>query len=187
MNITYGRISTILQNDERQKTKGYKAFIDTCSGVVPFFERPQAKKLIQFLKLNPEAITNILAVDRLGRNLKDILNTVEYFKANNYNLSIDNLGINSNSPFFKMMISIIGTLSEHERETIKERVKQGVEIAKAKGMYKGRKVGTIDNRTKVLSKHSDIVLCLNQKMKISDIARVTNKTRATIYKVKKVV
>jgi DNA invertase Pin-like site-specific DNA recombinase len=187
MNITYGRISTVLQNDDRQKTKGYKAFIDTCSGVVPFFERPQAKKLIQFLKLNPEATTNILAVDRLGRNLKDILNTVEYFQANNYNLSIDNLGINSNSPFFKMMISIIGTLSEHERETIKERCAQGIAVAKSEGKYPGRQIGTKDNRTKVLSKHSDIVLCLNQKMKISDIARVTNKTRATIYKVKKVV
>ena len=186
MNITYGRISTSKQNEERQTTKGNKSFIDVCSGSISFFERPQAKSLIKFLKANPEAITNIIAVDRLGRNLEDILNTVEYFKANNYNLSIDNLGINSNSPFFKMMISIIGTLSEHERDIIKERVQQGVNIAHAKGLYKGRKKGTVDDREKILSKHSDIVLCLNRKMNVSDTSEVTGKTRATVYKVKKV-
>jgi len=186
MNITYGRISTSEQNEDRQTTKGYKSFIDTCSGVIPFFERPQAKKLIAFLKLNPEAITNIIAVDRLGRNTIDILQTVEYFKANNYNLRIDNLGMDNTSPFFEMMVSIIGTLATQEKKTIAERCKQGIEIAKTKGLYTGRKPGTKDNREKILSKHNDIVLCLNQKMKITDIANVTNKTRATIYKVKDV-
>ena len=38
----------------------------------------------------------------------------------------------------------------------------------------------------ILSKHNDIVLCLNEKMKITDIVKVTNKTRATIYKVKNI-
>jgi DNA invertase Pin-like site-specific DNA recombinase len=184
MNITYGRISTSEQNEDRQTTKGYKSFIDTCSGVIPFFERPQAKKLIAFLKLNPEATTNIIAVDRLGRNLNDIRNTIEYFKANNYTLKIETLGIDSNSPIFKMIVSLMGTLAEHEKEIIAERCKQGIEIAKTKGLYTGRKPGTKDNREKILSKHNDIVLCLNQKMKITDIANVTNKTRATIYKVK---
>lgn len=186
MNITYGRISTSEQNEDRQTTKGYKSFIDTCSGSISFFERPQAKKLIAFLKLNPEAITNIIAVDRLGRNTIDILQTVEYFKANNYNLRIDNLGMDNTSPFFEMMVSIIGTLATQEKKTIAERCKQGIEIAKTKGLYTGRKAGTKDNREKILSKHSDIVLCLNQKMKITDIANVTNKTRVTIYKVKNV-
>lgn len=186
MNIIYGRISTAEQNDERQKVKGYKSFIDVCSGTIPFFERPQAKELIKFLKSNPDAIVNIIAVDRLGRNTIDILQSVEYFKANNYNLKIENLGIDNSSPIFELMVSIIGTLATQEKKTIAERCKQGIEIAKSKGLYTGRKKGTIDDREKILSKHSDIVLCLNQKMKITDISNVTKKTRATIYKVKSV-
>ena len=185
MNVTYGRISTAEQNEERQKVKGYKSFIDTCSGSVPFFERPKAKELIKFLISNDEVIVNIISVDRLGRNTIDILQTVEYFKANNYNLKIENLGIDSNSPFFEMFVSIVGTLATQEKKTIAERCKQGIEIAKSKGLYTGRKKGTVDDREKILSKHSDIVLCLNQNMNVTDVSEVTGKTRATVYKVKK--
>ena len=186
-NVTYARISTSEQNSERQTVKGFKSFVDTCSGSIPFFERPKAKELIKFLKSNPGATVNILAVDRLGRNTIDILTTLEYFKANNFKLSIENIGMDSTSPFFTMMVSILGTLAEQERKTIAERCKQGIELAKAKGLYQGRKVGTNDSREKILTKHSDIVKMLNNKMKISDIAKITSKTRTTIYKVKELI
>lgn len=184
MNITYGRISTIEQNEERQTTKGYKSFMDTCSGAVPFMERPKAKELIKFLNSNPGATVNIIAVDRLGRNTIDILNTVEYFKANNFNLRIDNLGMDNTSPFFDMMVSIMGTLAQQEKKTIAERCKQGIEIAKSKGLYTGRKKGTSDNREKTLKKHADIVLCLQKNMNVNETAKLTKKTRVTVYKVK---
>lgn len=184
MNVTYARISTIEQNAERQIIKGQKSFIDSCSGSISFFERPQAKKLIAFLKSNPGTTVNICAVDRLGRNTIDILQTLEYFKANDFNLKVDNIGMDSSSPFFNMLVSILGTLAEQERKTIAERCAEGIAIAKSKGLYQGRKTGTVDSRQKTLSKHNDIVMCLSKGMKISDIATVTNKTRMTIYKVK---
>lgn len=188
MKVIYGRISTPEQNEERQtQAKDFdKQFIDVCSGAISFFDRTQAKKLIQFLKENPEAETQILSVDRLGRSTIDILTTIQYFKKHNYRLKIENIGLDNSSPFFDLMISIIGTLAEHERQVIKERCSQGIKIAKQKGIYKGRKSGTIDDRTKILSKHQDIVNCLNSKMKVSKIAETTNKTRATVYKVKSV-
>jgi DNA invertase Pin-like site-specific DNA recombinase len=184
MNVTYGRISTTEQKQNRQTTKGYKSFIDTCSGSIPFFERPQAKNLIKFLKSNPGTTVEIIAVDRLGRNTLDILQTVEYFKANNFNLRIDNLGMDTTSPFFDMMVSIMGTLAQQEKKTISERCKQGIEIAKAKGLYEGRKKGTTDSRQKTLDKHSDVVLCLNKRMSVNETAKLTKKTRVTVYKVK---
>lgn len=193
MKVIYARVSTQNQNEDRQLEKGVKSFIDKCSGAIPFIERPQAKKLIEFLKQNPEAITEVIAVDRLGRSTIDILNTIELFKSNNWQLKIDNLGMDNSSPFFELMISLLGTLAQHEKNIIKERTQQGIERAKAKDRltikqedktYKGRKQGTKDSRDKVLQKHSDIVKCLRSNMKISDISNVTNKTRATIYKVK---
>ena len=182
--IIYGRISTNEQNPERQKTKGYKSFIDICSGSIPFMDRPKAKELMKYLNQSPTTITQISSVDRLGRNTIDILMTLEKFKAKNFKLSIENIGMDSTSPFFNMLVSILGTLAEQERKTIAERCKQGIEIAKSNGLYTGRKIGTIDNREKLLKKHSDIVLCLNKNMKVTDIANLTKKTRITVYKVK---
>lgn len=182
--IIYGRISTAEQNHERQLAKGIKSFIDVCSGTIPFMERPKAKELIKYLKSNPGTTVSIIAVDRLGRNTLDILQTLEYFKANNFNIKIDNLGMDNTSPFFDMMVSILGTLAQQEKKTIAERCKQGIELAKIKGLYTGRKPGTTDSRQKTLDKHSDIVLCLNKYMNVNETARLTKKTRVTVYKVK---
>lgn len=183
--ITYGRISTEGQNESRQLVKGEIAFIDKCSGAVCFMDRPQAKKLIEYLKINPNCETHILSVDRIGRSTLDILTTIEWFKQNNYKLSIDNLGMDNSSPFFDLMISLLGTLATHEKQVIKDRCRGGIITAKQRGIYTGRKKGTTDDRNKVLKKHNDIVICLQSKMKISDISGITNKTRATVYKVKK--
>ena len=186
MKVIYGRISTDGQNEARQLVKGEISFIDKCSGAVPFMERPQAKKLLDYLKYNPNCETVILSVDRIGRSTLDILQTIQFFKQQKYILKIKNLGMDNSSPFFDLMISLLGTLAEHERQVIKERCKGGIDLAKAKGIYNGRKKGTTDDRNRILKKHSDIVTCLNSKMSVSDIAKITSKNRTTIYKVKKV-
>lgn len=183
--VIYGRISTEGQKELRQLVKGETAFIDKCSGAVCFMDRPQARRLIEYLKLNPETETHILSVCRMGRSTLDILTTIQFFKQNNYKLSIDNLGMDNTSPFFDLMISLLGTLAEHERQIIKDRCRGGIDAAKKNGVYVGRKKGTKDDRNKVLKKHNDIVTCLQSKMKVSDISRITERTRATVYKVKK--
>jgi DNA invertase Pin-like site-specific DNA recombinase len=183
MKVIYGRISTTEQNEARQLEKGQISFIDKCSGAVPFMERPQAKRLLDYLKNNPTCETEILSVDRIGRSTLDILQTIQFFKQNGYVLKIKNLGMDNSSPFFDLMISLLGTLAEHERQVIKERCKGGIAVAKSKGIYTGRKKGTTDDRNRTLKKHQDIVTCLNSKMKVSDICKLTGKHRATVYKV----
>jgi DNA invertase Pin-like site-specific DNA recombinase len=186
MKVTYGRISTTEQNEARQLEKGQISFIDKCSGAVPFIERPQAKRLLEYLKNNPTCETEILSVDRIGRSTLDILKTIEFFKNNGFVLKIKNLGMDNSSPFFDLMISLLGTLAEHERQVIKERCKGGIAVAKSKGIYTGRKKGTTDDRNRTLNKHQDIVTCLNTKMKVADICKVTGKHRNTIKKVKSI-
>jgi DNA invertase Pin-like site-specific DNA recombinase len=187
MKAIYGRISTTEQNEARQLVKGEISFIDKCSGAVPFMERPQAKKLIEYLKKNPTCETEILSVDRIGRSTLDILQTIQFFKNNGYVLKIQNLGMDNSSPFFDLMISLLGTLAEHERQVIKERCKGGIAVGKANGIYQGRKKGTTDDRNRTLKKHQDIVTCLNSKMKIGDICKLTGKHRLTVQKVRKLI
>lgn len=187
MKVIYARVSTKEQNLDRQTEKGGKIFSDVCSGSIPFKDRLQAKKLISFLKSTPEAKTEVKSVDRLGRDMKDILSTIELFKKNNWYLRIEDLGIDNTSSFFDLMIGLMGTLAEHERKTINERAQQGREIAKIKGdVYLGRKKGTSYDRETLLSKHSDIVAHLKLGEKEAEILRKTGKSRTTIRKIKSI-
>ena len=94
MKAIYLRISTANQNIERQlrNTENEKHFIEVCSGSIPFFDRPNAQKLI-----NDKTITEIQVedIDRLGRNGLDVLKTIEYFTAKNVNIHIERYGLNT--------------------------------------------------------------------------------------------
>ena len=132
------------------------------------------------------------SIDRLGRNLLDILNTIELFTRNGINLrslkeGFDTLLPNGKeNPTAKIIISVMGTIAEMERAKIKERQAEGIAIAKAKGEFKGRKVGSIQSNEKLLARHPVIVQKLKKKLTVKEIASITGKSTATIMKVKKV-
>jgi DNA invertase Pin-like site-specific DNA recombinase len=144
MKAIYTRISTANQNIERQLRNDGKLFIDVCSGSVPFANRKGAIDL-----MNDESITSIqtASVDRLGRNLKDILTTLEYFNNKLMDIYIEDIGLHTIvdkkvNPIAQMIISMLGCVAEMEKANIKERTKQGIEIAKTKGKFKGKKRGS---------------------------------------------
>jgi hypothetical protein len=95
-------------NEARQLIKGEVAFIDKCSGAVPFMQRPQAKKMLECMKTHPTSEIVIISVDRIGRSTLDILQTIQYIKEKKYLLRINNLGMDNTSPFFDLMISLLG-------------------------------------------------------------------------------
>ena len=87
MKVLYIRTSTIEQNSERQKqnTDGNcKIIEDKCSGAVPFFERQGGKKILELTEKGIVDEIMVHEIDRLGRNLIDILKTISYF--NNHNI-----------------------------------------------------------------------------------------------------
>jgi DNA invertase Pin-like site-specific DNA recombinase len=113
MEIIYGRISTIGQNADIQKNDDYKCYIDICSGSVPFKERKQAKKLIKLIEQGEVGVIRVKSIDRLGRNLVDIINTIEYFKSNDVQLYAERECLQSHidgkvNPMFNLMIGLLG-------------------------------------------------------------------------------
>ena len=91
----YSRTSTVLQNSARQietfkNHEGYnpsKLFVERIQGNVPFMERPEAVKLFDEITNKLEPCTVVVdSIDRLGRNLLDILHTIELFTKNKINL-----------------------------------------------------------------------------------------------------
>jgi DNA invertase Pin-like site-specific DNA recombinase len=198
MNILYRRTSTIEQNSDRQAInhKDYDLLIqDKCSGTIPFFEREGGKKIMSmFCKNNIDALT-VHSIDRLGRDLLDILNTIKYFTKQKINIYFKQQGINTlddegkESSISKLIISILGTVAEMERKQIRERQLEGIAIAKAKGVYKGRNKGTKESFATFINKEKNkkALEYLNKGYKQSEVAKIVGlhpNTVSKIYKLK---
>ena len=186
MEVIYGRISSKGQKSDTQLKEGVKPFIDTISGTVSFMERPEAQKLISYLQKNPNTKTIVKDISRLGRSTTDILNTIEYFNKNNYDLELTKEGIKTNTPIGKMVTTMIASVYEMELSNTKERTRQGQEIGKIKGVYKGRKKGATAKKETLLKKHFDIVNCLEGGMNISKTALTTKKNKGTVRRIKEI-
>lgn len=166
MKAVYARISTANQNVERQLQGQYqKAFVDVCSGSIPFFERKQAQQLI--MDKDVTAI-EVKEVSRLGRNLKDILTTLEYFTNKGIDIHIENQGLHTllpngkQNPTALLLISILGSIAEQERQVINERTQEGRELAKIKGKYKGRKRGAESKNETLILKYQRTIAFANE-------------------------
>ena len=77
--VKYIRVSTTEQNPERQIDEKYKCYIDKISGTVPFYQRPEAKKLIRAVENGDVDKVVVHSISRLGRSTVDILNTINWF------------------------------------------------------------------------------------------------------------
>ncbi|MCT3810332.1 recombinase family protein [Elizabethkingia anophelis] len=194
MKARYIRVSTGNQNTERQLEKNHpneKLYIDIVSGATPFKEREQGNRLIQDIEADSIKYISVHSIDRLGRNLFDILATLELLNEKKVTLKVDNLGIESlvnNKPnsAFKLIISVMANIAEMERETMLERQKEGIKIAIAKGVYKGRVKGSKESDEQVLAKYKEVVKYLKRGQSLRDIAKLCNVSLGTVQKVKKI-
>ncbi len=202
MTFYYSRTSTAIQNSARQiesfrKQNGFdpkNLFLDKVQGNVPFLQRPEAVKMFDLITTydNNEIHTVCVdSIDRLGRSLIDILNTIQIFTDNGINLQSSKEGFTTllddgkENPMAKLVVACMGSISELERSKIKERSAEGVAIAKALGKYHGRKVGSIQSVEKTLIRHADVVLKLRKGLSIRDVNAITGKSTATITSVRK--
>ncbi|WP_417260819.1 recombinase family protein [Celeribacter sp.] len=192
MKARYIRISTPNQNFERQLLKKHSEevlFIDKISGSISFKDRLEGNNLMDKVSKGEINQITVKAVDRLGRNILDILTTIEFFEINLCNLKVENLGINSlidgkPNPAFKMIVSVLANVAEMERNSILERQREGIKIAKAKGIYKGRKRGTILSDKDFLFKYKNVVKDLKSGISIRKTALIHNISATTVQKVK---
>jgi DNA invertase Pin-like site-specific DNA recombinase len=197
----YSRTSTVLQNSARQietfkNHEGYdpsRLFVERIQGNVPFMERPEAVKLFDEITNKLEPCTVVVdSIDRLGRNLLDILHTIELFTKNKINLKSIKEGFNTLldngdvNPMAQLVISCMGSIAEMNRNQIKQRAMEGIKVAQALGKFQGRKIGAVQSDEKLLQRHQTIVKKLQKGMPMRDITQITGSSSATICKVKNV-
>ena len=160
MNVLYIRVSTLDQNLERQRTseKNYDLVIeDRCSGGIPFFERPGGQK-IQGLITKGLTSISVVQIDRLGRDLRDIVNVIHLFSKHKICIHFISQGLRTleadgkENPISSLIIGVLAIVAQMEKTQILERQYEGIKLAKARGVYKGRKAGTGEDVLAFLSK-----------------------------------
>lgn len=192
MKARYNRISTANQNIERQLAKqnpGEVLFNDVVSGSIAFAERLRGKELISDIEAGKISYVVVSSIDRLGRNLFDIVNTLEFFNNNGVTLRVDNLGLESMvlgkvNPTFNLIISVMANVAQMERETLLERQREGIAIAKTKGIYKGRVRGSVESDDEVMAKYKNVVKHLKSGQSLRNTAKLSGVALGTVQKVK---
>lgn len=196
MNVLYTRVSTIDQKTDRQRINesDFKMVVeDKCSGAIPFFDREGGKEIAKLIDNGIITCLSVWTIDRLGRNLRDILNTIHFFTERNIPIVFLSQGLRTmddnerENPIAKLMISILGTVGEMEKAQIRERQLEGVRIAKLKGVYKGRVEGTTEDVHAFLDKpkNKKALDYLKKGYKLNEAAKLADVHINTLTKIKK--
>ena len=196
MKILYTRVSSVSQNEERQtkNNEGFDyVFIDKCSGLIPLWQRPKGSQLKKLIDSNKLQQLTIHSIDRLGRSTIDVLNTWKELTDLGIIIECRNPGLrNLNDQgkpdmFSELMISILSTMSSFEKQMIKERQLEGINIAKSKGRYVGRNINTRETCENFLNKpkNKKIAEYLSSGYTQSEISKILKCSFSTIIKVQR--
>jgi DNA invertase Pin-like site-specific DNA recombinase len=138
--VGYVRVSSAGQNEARQLDGLHldKTFTDKASGKDT--ERPQLKALLEFVRGGDHVLVH--SMDRLARSLRDLEGVVKGLTARGVAVTFTTQGLTftgDDSPMNTLLLQLLGAVGQFERTLILERQREGIAIAKSKGVYKGRK------------------------------------------------
>lgn len=174
--IGYIRVSAYDQNPERQ-LEGIeldRTFIDQASGKNA--QRLQLEELMSFAR--SDDVVYVHSMDRLARNLDDLRQIVQTLTRRGVEVNFikENLSFTGeDSPMATLMLSVMGAFAEFERSLIKERQREGIALAKQKGVYRGRK------KTLSASEISSLKARVAEGEKKAQVARNMGISRQTLY------
>ncbi len=144
MKIAYIRVSTKEQNEARQvellKDECEKIFIDKASGKDT--NRPELQRMLEFAREGDCIVVE--SYSRLARSLSDLLKIIEDMQSKGIMFISKKENIDTTTASGRFMLNIFASLAQFEREQLKERQAEGIEIAKKNGKYTGRKKCNLD-------------------------------------------
>ena len=172
----YARVSTLSQSNDLQITRLRAAGCDVvrCEAVSGRSRvgRTELETVLEFVR--PGDTLVVVKLDRLGRSTRDVLNLVHDLESKGAALRVLEPEIDTSRPEGRIILTTLSMVAEMELTFIKERQRAGIEAAKAKGIYKGRKK-SIDR---------DAVQRLREEgVGATEISRRLGIGRASVYKV----
>ena len=179
-NVAYVRVSTIDQNEARQleilKPYGIdRFFVEKVSG--KNMERPQLQEMLLYIRDGD--VVYVSEFSRLGRSTEDLLKIVRTIESKGAKFVSVKEGFDTTTPHGRLQMTLLAAIAEYERELILERQREGIEIAKRKGKYKGRKKIVVPNFGEYYDRY------MKREISKSGIARELKIDRATVDRIMK--
>lgn len=150
MKCFYARVSTEDQNETRQTIMAKELgidekyiYIDKQSGKDT--NRKEFQRMMNFLREGDILYTE--SISRIARSTKDLLNIVEELQNKGVEFISLKENIDTTTPQGKFMLTVFGAMATLEREQLLQRQKEGIEVAKAQGKYKGKPKMKIDDKS----------------------------------------
>jgi DNA invertase Pin-like site-specific DNA recombinase len=180
MNIGYARTSTAdqlagfeAQIKELEAANCEKIYSEQISSIAV---RPQLQAAIDFAREGDRFV--VTKIDRLARSVSDLLTIIQVLEHKKVGIRILNLGMDTETPTGKLMLTVLAGVAQFEREIMLERQREGVAKAKAAGKYKGRKPIGSDLQQETLS-------LVKKGASKSSVARQLGIGEATVYRILK--
>ena len=175
--LAYVRVSTAEQNEARQiealeKYKIDRWFTEKISGKNT--NRPELQKMLDYAREGDTIYVHDFS--RLARNTRDLLTIVDTLSSKGIALHSNKEGLDSNTPTGKLMLTMIGAIAEFERQNLLERQREGIEIAKREGRYKGRLPVQVENFAEYYQKY------MRREYSKAELARELHISRPTLDK-----
>ena len=173
MKIGYRRVSSAGQNLDRQEFVCDKMFEEKVSGAKR--DRDALAQMIEFAREGDEVI--VYSIDRLARDLRDLQDIISTLNDKGVSISFlkEKLTFSGDSDdaFARLQLQMMGAFAEFERNIIRERQREGIARAKARGVYKGRKKTIDENRIRTMKADGHSV---------TEISEVLGVSRMTVYR-----
>lgn len=179
--VGYARVSSADQNLARQleqlKSENTdKIFEDKASGATT--KRPAFQQMMEYIREGDTIV--VCSMDRLARNLTDLLNTTKELQAKGVSIRFIKESIlldasGNDVAMTKLLMSMLGAVAEFERSMIRERQREGIELAKKRGVYKGRKPTDVV----IIEKAREQI---NLGIPLAKVAREIGIARSTLYR-----
>lgn len=185
------QIAELQDYADRNRLVVEKVFSEHISGAKKNEERPTLCECLEYCKTHRIHTLLINALDRLGRNVDEVLANVRFCKDNNINIYFQKENLNifqpdgTKNPFLNIFISVLGTCAELERSSIAYRLATGRKRYIENGGRLGRKEGYRKSREKMMEEHKDIIGYLRKGYSIRIVSKLTSKGISTVQRVKK--
>lgn len=136
--------------------------------------RDELERAMQFVRKGDTLVVTKLC--RLARSVPDLVKITEQLESKGANLRILSMNLDTNTPTGRLLLNLVGSISQFEREIMLERQREGISKARDEGKYKGRKATAKAKAQEVLALHA-------QGKGATDIAAATGIARASVYRI----
>ena len=178
MLIGYARTSTAdqmagleAQVAELKATGAEELFVEQVSSVQ---RREELEKALKFVRKGDTLV--VTKLDRLARSIPDLVRMIGTLEEKQATLRIVAMNLDTNTPTGRLLLNLVGSVAQFEREIMLERQREGVAKAKAEGKYKGRK-------PTARARSEDVIAKFKADQRPTDIAKSVGIGRASVYRI----